>query len=699
MAVFQDDELKEAWASILGKEKYVLMLREIADSYPDKRSVFIDYDDIDMYSSQFAMYVMEAPDRCIAAASEYIKESAMPPSWDPVNIVNVRITSIPHDAKVGIRKLRAKHLGRLVSVDGIVKRVTPVRPRMTKALFRCAKCGQEIWVDQPGMILAEPAMCTNPATTCNRGPLKFILDEQESIYRDTQRIDFQESPEDLRGGDQPERMSGYLEDDIAGEVTPGSRVTFNGILRSAEKQDRNKTTTFETYLDVISVEYEQHEYDEIVITDEDEKAILEMSRDPHLFENIIDSISPTIYGMREGKAAVALQLFGGCHKVMDDGSAIRGDMHILIVGDPGVAKSQILRYMSQLSPRGIYASGKSASAAGLTATAVKDEDTGGWVLEAGALVLADGGLACIDELDKMTEQDRSSLHEAMESQRISVAKAGLTMALQCRCSMLAAANPKLGRFDTEGSAIATQIDLPAPLLSRFDLIFVMNDVPEPKYDRKVTQYILKVHRRGEARQYSGSESPEGVDIDQIMEETVDIKPKYSIEQLRKYVAYAKQHIVPVMTDSAAKMIEDNYVRIRSGYSESKTVPITARQLEAYVRIAEASAKMRLSNTVTDVDAQRAIDLVAYYMDKIARTQGGILDIDRMSEFSSKDRADINQIEKIIKDAGENGITTEDIISAASHDGIKAAEVNQTLEKLSRRGVIYSPKSGHYRHAG
>jgi replicative DNA helicase Mcm len=422
-----------------------------------------------------------------------------------------------------------------------------------------------------------------------------------------------------------------------------------------------------------------------------------MSRDPHLFDNIIDSISPTIYGLREVKAAVALQLFGGCHKVMDDGSVIRGDMHVLLVGDPGVAKSQLLRYMAQLSPRGIYASGKSASAAGLTATAVKDEDTGGWVLEAGALVLADGGLACIDELDKMTDQDRSSLHEAMESQRISVAKAGLTMALQCRCSMLAAANPKFGRFDTEGATIVSQIDLPPPLLSRFDLIFVLTDKPDEKYDRKVTQHILNVHRRGEARQFDGAEPPEGVDIEQIKESTVNIKPKYTIDQLRKYVAYAKQHIVPVMTDSAAKLIEDTYVRIRGSAEDGKTVPITARQLEAFVRIAEASAKMRLSSTVTDEDAQRAIDLVTYYLQRIAGTQGGGFDIDRMqSEYSSKDRADVSQIVRIVKAAGDDGMSAEDIIAAAAEDGVSEKEASQMIKKLQKNGTLYCPREGIYR---
>jgi replicative DNA helicase Mcm len=279
--------------------------------------------------------------------------------------VNLRITNLPRDAKVEIRYLRAKHLGKLVAVEGLARKATTVRPRMTHALFKCSRCGAEIWEKQKGVHMREPLMCSNPDGSCNKQATQFILDEKSSVYIDTQKIEIQESPEGLRGGAQPERITGYVEDDIAGIITPGNRITINGIIRSAEKHDRDKSTVFEIFMDVLSIEFEEHEYDEIQITEEDELRILDMARDPRHFDNIIASISPTIFGMEEVKSAIALQLFGGCNKVMDDGTVIRGDMHVLLVGDPGVAKSQVLRYMSALAPRGIYASGKSASAAGL----------------------------------------------------------------------------------------------------------------------------------------------------------------------------------------------------------------------------------------------------------------------------------------------------------------------------------------------
>lgn len=435
---------------------------------------------------------------------------------------------------------------------------------------------------------------------------------------------------------------------------------MNGILRSVEKSDRDKSTVFDMYLDVVSIEFEQHEYDEILITEEDERQILIMSRDPLLYDNIVRSISPSIYGLDEIKKAIALQLFGGCHKEMDDGTTIRGDMHILLVGDPGVAKSQILRYMSMLAPRGIYASGKSASAAGLTAAAVRDDfGDGRWTLEAGALVLADKGLACIDELDKMTDQDRSSLHEAMESQKISVAKAGITATLQCRCSMLAAANPKYGRFE-EDTAISDQIDLPPALMSRFDMIFVITDKPNKKKDAEMTEHILKAHQRGQVRM-APSIKVKGIDIKNILKRTNDIKPVYNVDILRKYIAYSKR-ITPIMTDEAANIIENSFLRIRKMGNGGNSVPITARQLEAFVRLSEASAKMRLSDKVTDVDANRAVDLVEFYLRKIAGNDDGGFDIDKIATgISSKDRNRLDIIRDILMEFGDDGLTIDEII--------------------------------------
>ena len=328
-----------------------------------------------------------------------------------------------------------------------------------------------------------------------------------------------------------------------------------------------------------------------------------------------------------------------------------------------------------------------------TAAAVKDDfGDGRFTLEAGALVLADKGLACIDELDKMSDQDRSSLHEAMESQKISVAKAGITATLQCRCSMLAAANPKLGRFDMQ-SKIADQINLPPALMSRFDLMFVLTDMPDAKRDRNITSHILDAQRRGQARMQKGP--VDGVDIDNILEQTSNIKPPYSIDILRKYVAYAKKNFVPVMTDEAYKLIMDDYLRIRLS-SKDGSIPITARQLEAYVRLAEASAKLHLRSVVQKEDAMRSINLIGYYLKKIA-SNGDSFDIDLAGgSFSNKERKQSREmIYNEIKNA-VGGITAEQIKNAVAAEGISSDAVDATLDMLSANLAIYRDRNGTYK---
>lgn len=694
---FQDNEIQVAWSDVFSRDNYRIMISDIADNYPQKKSVTVDYADINTYNVDFAMYVLDNPDKCLDLARKTVM-SLVPNINRPGDAINVRITNLPRDAKVDIRNLRSDHLGKLLAVEGLARKVTTVKPRMTYALFRCDRCHSEIWVEQSGMILREPMMCTNPEGSCNKQATRFTLDDKASVFTDTQKIEIQESPEGLRGGAQPERLTGYVEDDIAGEVTAGNRITLNGILRSAEKTDRDKSTVFDTFLDVISVEFEQHEYDEIQITEEDEKKIMEMKDDPYLYDNIVRSISPSLFGLEEIKGAIALQLFGGCHKEMDDGTVMRGDMHILLIGDPGVAKSQLLRYMSRLAPRGIYASGKSASAAGLTAAAVRDDfGDGRWTLEAGALVLADKGLACIDELDKMTDQDRSSLHEAMESQRISVAKAGITATLQCRCSMLAAANPKYGRFE-EDASIADQIDLPPALMSRFDMIFVLTDKPEKKKDIAISEHILNAHQRGQARMIPEGTEIAGVDLKGIMERTSNIKPVYDVEILRKYVAYSKR-LFPVMTDEASKIIEASYLRIRQMGNGGNSVPITARQLEAFVRLSEASARMRLSDKVTDVDANRAVDLVEFYLRRIAGNDDGGFDIDKItSGVSSKDRNRLDVIRDILSQFGDQGLSMDEMVQHGSSQGLSEADVARAVKTLSDGGEIYRSPAGVYKRA-
>ncbi|MFQ5884422.1 MAG: ATP-binding protein [Thermoplasmata archaeon] len=435
-------------------------------------------------------------------------------------------------------------------------------------------------------------------------------------------------------------------------------------------------------------------FEEIDITEQDVKEIKEAAEDVDILRKITASISPSIYGMTTEKEALALQLFGGVRKEMPDGTRIRGDIHILMVGDPGTGKSQALTYISALAPRGVYATGKSATAAGLTAAAVRDEfGEGRWTLEAGALVLADMGIVCIDEIEKMNPQDRSAIHLGMEQQFITISKAGIQATLQCRCAVLAAANPKFGRFD-ESKYIYEQIELPPTLLSRFDVIFTILDRPEAVRDRNMAEHILKGHLVGEV----SKRREEGEVIELDVEFSDAYLPYFEPAFLRKYIAYAKR-IYPIMTEEAMDVLRDYYLNIRKqGEVEGAAVPITPRQLESFVRLSEASARTRLSDVVSTDDADRAVRIVDYWLRKVAGEEGRF-DIDIIATGTSRSqREQIIILRDVIQElAGDEGSATlEDIISLAEERGLPPTRVESWLSRWKEEGEIYSPRKNRFK---
>jgi len=697
---YTPEDLVTIWEEFLGGEERRHQVSAIADLYPDVRSIYIDFLEVEKFDPDLANYTLVNPALSIRSAEDAIKRMVSHALTNP--FIHFRIKNLPRDSRVEIRKLRAKHLGTFVSVEGLVRKATEVRPKVTVAEFECVRCRHRTSVEQEGMLFHEPLECSKDDGGCGRGSgsTKFKLLTDPSRFVDTQKIEIQEAPEGLRGGAQPERLVGYVEDDIAGKISPGDRIIINGVLKSQQKGTQVKSTLFDISLDINSVEYEEHEYEEIVITPEDEVKIREFANSADVFDRIIKSISPTIFGYEQEKEALSLQLFGGVSKLMDDGTRIRGDIHIAMIGDPGTAKSQILRYMALLAPRGIYTSGKSSSAAGLTAAAVKDEfGEGRWTLEAGALVLADKGLCCIDELDKMNDQDRSSIHESLEQGTISVAKAGITATLQSRCAVLGAANPKYGRFD-ESRNIAEQIDLPPALLSRFDAIFTLTDRPNSEADRNIAAHILKVHRRGEIRLHEAPDKIKGMDVAEIMRESDTLVPSMDRDFLRKYVAFSKR-IIPIMSDEAMRTIETYYVSIRKlGEGEEASVPITARQLEALIRLSEASARARLNPLVTADDSNRAIRIVEYYLGKVA-SEGGRRDIDLIATGTSKSqREQIYVLRSLVQQLSDErrGVSAEELIQKAASENIPEDRVRALLKRLSDAGEVYSPQPGYFKLA-
>jgi len=695
-------ELAALWLEFMSERGRRHELTTIADLFPDIRTLTVDFSQIERFNPDLAEYFLENPIEAILAAEEAIQE-IIPPEKKGVARIHFRVEKLPHDTRVDIRKIRAKHLGKFLSVEGLIRKATEVRPRLVTAKFQCMRCGAYVSIEQDGLHFQEPLECDQQQGGCGRGAgsTRFRLIVEESIFVDTQKIEIQESPEGLRGGAEPQRLVAYAEDDITGKIFPGDRVLLNGTLRSVQKGSAQRSTLFDINLELNSVEFEEHEYEEVTITPEEEQAIRELAASPDIFKKIAGSISPTIYGYPLEKETLALQLFGGIQKKMDDGTRIRGDVHILLVGDPGVAKTMILRYMADLAPRGIYASGKSSTAAGLTAAAIKDEfGEGRWTLEAGALVLADKGIACVDELDKMSPQDRSSIHESREQQTVSVAKAGITATLQSRCAVLGAANPKYGRFD-ESRTIAEQIDLPPTLLTRFDVIFAMTDRPNPKEDIKVAKHILRAHRRGEVRRYENTDQIiSGIDGAAIMADVEELVPIIDRELLRKYVAFSKR-LVPILSDGAMKSLEEYYVSIRSlGEQAGSSVPITARQLEALIRLSEASARVRLSQIVTEDDAARSIRIVEYFLQKVA-SEGGRLDIDIIATGYSRSQVEhIQMLRKLVRDLSDPaiGVMESELLQRAESEGIPPEKAKALIKKLSDAGELYSPRPGSYRLA-
>jgi replicative DNA helicase Mcm len=359
----------------------------------------------------------------------------------------------------------------------------------------------------------------------------------------------------------------------------------------------------------------------------------------------------------------------------------------LLVGDPGVAKSQLLRYVADVAPRGIYTSGKGTTAAGLTAAAVKDDFGGGrWMLEAGMLVLADGGVAVVDELDKMTPEDRSAMHEALEQQTVSVAKAGITATLNARCPVLAAANPKWGRFTPERT-ISEQIDLPPTLLSRFDVIYSIQDRPDQARDRILASRILQSHQEGEAREVM--RATEGLPVPSS---TAPFPPDF----LRKYIAWARRNVRPVLSADALKTLEDFYVRIRrQGEEPNAPVPITARQLEALVRLSEASARARLSPTVDREDSERAIRIVEGFLRRVSTSEGK-LDIDILAtgvSHSQRERAELLQTLMHSLQEQKGSFTLEELKALAEERGLPGARAEALFSVLRSQGEVLEVRPG------
>ena len=635
----------------------------------------IDFSNLTKFNPEISELLISNFDETLKDLEEAIKQFDIPEATFPINI---RFINLSKTQDIRIRDIRAKHLGKLIQSVGLIRQASDVRPKVTITNFECPGCGASIIVEQKTEKLKEPGICQ-----CGRKG-KFRLTDKKLV--DVQRLIIEEAPDTLQGGEQAKRLSilvegiDLLDPKLEKRRYPGNKINAIGILKEMPITHKSggQSTTFELIMSINNIETIEEEFSEITISEEEVKEIENLASDPKIYEILTKCIAPSIYGHDNIKQAIILQLFGGVKKERIDGTRTRGDIHLFLIGDPGSGKSEILKYTSTLAPKSRYIAGKGASAAGLTASVVKDDFLRGWALEAGVLVLANKGLAVLDELDKMTREDQSAMHEAMEQQSITIAKANIHATLKSETSILAAANPKFGRFDPY-SPIASQIELPPTLINRFDLIFPIRDIPNPTLDEKIAKHILELSKDIETK-----------------------KSPINHQLIRKYIAFAKQNCFPKMTQGAIDEIKNFYVDLRSAAAadeaEIKSIPISARQLEALVRIAEASARIRLSEKVTKSDAKRAIALLKSCMEAVALDiETGKFDIDRITTgITATQRSRIGIIKKIIEALEERvgkNIPISDIITEAESEGIDKAKAEEIIDNLKKKGDIFEPKPG------
>lgn len=619
------------------------------------RPLVIEYSDLYNYDPDLAIYLLRTPRKALKEFNEASDST-------------IRIRHLPEVTL--LRSLDSEKIGSLLSVHGIVVKAGQDTSRVVTACYVCLNCHSHVLIDQPNQYLRKPL---EKCESCERN--QWELDLEKSTYKDAQTISIQDSPDQLEAGETPRKLEILLFDDLVKSANPGDLVDITGIISVRLAAPTSPRLELDRYLYASHVEVLNKEKAIMSLTDAERQEIIGISQEEDVADLIAASIAPSIYGHPEIKKAIALQLFGSPPVVKSD-IRIRGDINILLVGDPSTAKSQLLRTTITLSSRGIYTTGGGASGVGLTAAVLKDKE-GGYYLEAGALVLADQGICGIDEIDKMKEEDRGAIHPAMEQQIVNIAKGGIIASLNARTSILAAANPSQGRWNPYTTVAGNLSQFAISLLSRFDLIFIILDKPDEERDRLTGERIMQLE-------------------EQSSEALIDHKT------LKRYIGYARS-INPEIPTEIKQKIVDYYTRLRkSSSAEGEAVPIViaARQLESLARLTKAHARLHLRDKVNAEDLVAAQSLFETSMKQVGvDPDTGSIDIDLL--YTGKPRSMQAKLQRVLSTIAElerNGPVREDDLFKELEDDYKfdRAEAQRLVDTLMRDGTIFSPRLGSYK---
>jgi replicative DNA helicase Mcm len=676
------DQVKEFLSQFKDKSGSYKYVDEIDQMMAKKTQyIVVDYNDLVSFPEIESIFNID-PDEILRAFSGAIKEilkERFPQYAEKIRYdIRARISNYP--SQRSLREVNAEVIGKVISVSGMVVRSSEIKPLAKELVYFCPDNHKTVRIQEKGLEFKEPLKCDNGK--CTHRDLE--ISPEQSKFIDFQMVRLQELPEDLPPGQLPHYLDVTVLQDLVDNARPGDRVILTGIVRIEQEHIpamRGKSGIYRLRIQGNNIEFHRgrgnkasRSTEREEISPDEERIIKSLVKNPDIYDRLIASFAPHVSGHDIIKEAILLLIVGSTQKILSDGAKIRGDINVFLVGDPGTAKSEMLKFCARIAPRGLYTSGRGSTAAGLTAAVVRDK-IGIMMLEAGAVVLGDQGLVCIDEFDKMKPEDRSALHETMEQQSVSIAKGGIVATLNARTSILAAANPMYGKYDPFKN-ITENVNLPVPLLTRFDLIFVVRDVPSKERDMRIARHILNLHRA------SGTDTKSLIDVD----------------ILTKYLSYAKRS-EPNLTSEAEDKILDYYMTMRNVESEGM-ITVTPRQLEGLVRLATARARLLMKTQVDGEDAERAIFLMQSMLQdagvdvNTGKVDLGVLQGRPHSEVSKMQL--FMDVMKSLEGDEKRPVEEKTFVKELIKTGkFTEEEARKYIKKLQRESAIYESKPGHF----